>query len=466
MNVLKKLLLVFGILISIVVTISFRSIPKGQTLKDYNILYIDNSDKKNQNVVESVLLDNEIDDYVCLNNQRVPIMLKKNSVEEAMFKINIAKGYTEDNKYLYDRQNYFYDSTGKYQLFYISQNYSNKLNDVLKELSVKGIDAGVDTNVSYLWLIPVIIFVFALILLIFSKNKTFFLFSSILPLIYVCCNAFYASAISVILLLLFIFIFSNIYKRKGGSKKILKNYVLTSSLLISVVISFSASVISGILYLVLLTGVLLLIYLIISIEKNAYNKASFQPILIRSAKMISIYNEKTKKVIIFSIIFSILIIAYFALGKVNIINTKNNSKLMLPGMAAEKDEKLPDFEEFYRWNWNVVTYPVKSLNKSTELNENYIEYPRFVSTDGIISQETQTFIYDEDFKANVYNDIDLLDFNSIEKVIKSQGKDFIFGYTSSSSYSVSLFSIIMMFIGFTMLLFIYFSAIIRKGGRK
>ena len=137
MNVLKKLLLVFGILISIVVTISFRSIPKGQTLKAYNILYIDNSDKKNQNVVESVLLDNEIDDYVCLNNQRVPIMLKKNSVEEAMFKINIAKGYTEDNKYLYDRQNYFYDSTGKYQLFYISQNYSNKLNDVLKELSIK-----------------------------------------------------------------------------------------------------------------------------------------------------------------------------------------------------------------------------------------------------------------------------------------------------------------------------------------
>ena len=57
-------------------------------------------------------------------------------------------------------------------------------------------------------------------------------------------------------------------------------------------------------------------------------------------------------------------------------------------------------------------------------------------------------------------------FESIEKVIKSQGDDFTCGYVSAGSYHVSIFSIIMMFVCFAMLLFIYFSTMIKQKGMK
>ena len=70
------------------------------------------------------------------------------------------------------------------------------------------------------------------------------------------------------------------------------------------------------------------------------------------------------------------------------------------------------------------------------------------------------------FKQSVYDGIDNLDFYSIESVIKLQGDDFKAGYTDSASYNISIFSIIMMILCFIMLLFIYFSAIIGKGGKR
>ena len=75
-------------------------------------------------------------------------------------------------------------------------------------------------------------------------------------------------------------------------------------------------------------------------------------------------------------------------------------------------------------------------------------------------------VYNQNFKDNVYSEIDTLPFNSIEKVIKSEGKDVITGYASTSSYSANLFSVIMMIICFFVLLFIYFYTIIKKENWK
>ena len=83
-----------------------------------------------------------------------------------------------------------------------------------------------------------------------------------------------------------------------------------------------------------------------------------------------------------------------------------------------------------------------------------------------LKQINEVMYFNQSFVDDVYKNIDLLDFESIEKVIKNQGENFIPGYNTNSSYPVSLFSAIMMFICFFILLFIYFSAMIRKGGRK
>ena len=93
-------------------------------------------------------------------------------------------------------------------------------------------------------------------------------------------------------------------------------------------------------------------------------------------------------------------------------------------------------------------------------------YPRFVEEDGILKEQLYTMYYNESFKEQLSDKIENLDFYSIEKVIKAQGNDFLAGYTNTISYNVSIFSIIMCIIGFLMLLFIYFSAIIGKGGKR
>ena len=95
MNIIKKVLPLLGILITAILTITFRTIPKGKTWENYNVLYV-KADTNPQNV-EKILYDCGVSEFVSLKNQRIPIMLSHNSIEEAMLKINIA---SSENKYL------------------------------------------------------------------------------------------------------------------------------------------------------------------------------------------------------------------------------------------------------------------------------------------------------------------------------------------------------------------------------
>ncbi len=461
MNIFKKILPVFVFLVIAALIIRFRSIPQGKTWNGYKVLYV--AKTVPQENVENILMQSGVNEFADLNNQNAPVMLVKNSIEETMFRISLSD---RENAYLYQRQNYFYDLNQKYLLYYIPQSYEKSLNTVLSSLKKAGYEAGLDSSLSYLWLLPLIMSLLAIILFIFSKNKVFFGFCAIMPCIFVFCNAFYASTIAAIILLLIIFIISNIYSRKGAVKKLLNNYGLIAAFVISIVAAFSADILTGIFYLLTLAALVCAGISSIQIIARSNKKASFSPVLIRSAKMISIYGGKTKTVLPLILAASVLVIAYFALASFNVINSKADKSLYLPGSASKQDEKLPDLEDFYRWNWNLLTSPYKSLNQSYNQEPDSISYPRYKVKDGTIVPYIQTITYDKEFKKNLYDSIDNLDFFSIESVIKNQGEDFFAGYSNSASYNVSFFSIIMMIICFLILLFIYFSAMIRGRGRK
>ena len=75
MNIVKKVLLILGILISAILTIHFRTIPKGRTWNNYNVVYVKNntvSQTQNQNI-EKIFYDSGISEFVSLKNQRIPI---------------------------------------------------------------------------------------------------------------------------------------------------------------------------------------------------------------------------------------------------------------------------------------------------------------------------------------------------------------------------------------------------------
>ncbi len=462
MNIIKKVLPVVGILITAILTVTFRTIPKGKTWKNYNIVYV-KTDTITQNV-DQVFYDNGVSEFVSLNNQHAPIMLSHNSIEETMLKINIS---SPENKYLYDRQNYFYDSKGEYTLYYIPDFYGKKIDAAVGQLNKLGMKAGIDNTLSYLWLIPVVVIALAVILTFCSRHKGVFFISAILPCVYSLCNAFYANAIAVILVLLLLFIISNIYNRKGAVNKILKNNILVVIAAgISFVAAFSVSLLSGIIYIVMLAGTICAFLAGTSFDISRNNKYEFKPVLICSAKRVSVYGKKSGIILPVVLVSVIVIIAYFLLGSFNIAGTTNKDKILLPGKTEVQDTKLPLLEDYFRWNWNVITAPYKSINGNSEYDENHVVFPKFEAEDGILTQKNFTMYYNQSFKNEIYDKIENLDFYSIENVIKDQGNDFLAGYIKSASYNTSIFSIIMMILCFCMLLFIYFSAIIGKGGKK
>lgn len=462
MNIIKKVLPWIGILITAILTITFRTIPKGKTWKNYNIVYV-KTDTIPQNV-DQIFYDCGVSEFVSLKNQRIPIMLSHNSIEETMLKINIS---SSENKYLYDRQNYFYDSKGEYTLYYIPDHYGKKIDNAVQQLNKAGSKAGIDSTLSYLWLIPLVVITLAVILTFCSRHKIVFFICAILPCIYSLCNAFYANAIAVIIVLLLLFIISNIYNRKGAVNKILKNnFLVIIAAGISFFAAFSVSLLSGIIYIVMLAGTVCAFLAGTNFDISKNNKYEFKPVLICSAKRVSVYGKKSGFVLPVILVSSIIIIAYFLLGSFNIAGNSNKDKILLPGKTEAADSKLPLLEDYFRWNWNVITAPYKSINGNSEYDENHVVYPRFETEDGILSQKNYTMYYNQSFKDEIYDKIDSLDFYSIESVIKDQGNDFFAGYIKSASYNTSIFSIIMMILCFCMLLFIYFSAIIRKGGKK
>lgn len=454
-------------MITALLLLFFRTIPKGKSWKDYRVLYVKTSTMPEN--FEDLLKDCGINEWVSLKNQRIPIMLSRNSIEEAMLKINIA---SEENKYLYDRQNYFYDMNGNYSLFYIPDYYDKKMDQLVKTLSRAGAQTGIDSTLAYLWLIPLVIVVLNILLALFSKNKGFFIITAILPCIYAFANAFYASAISLILLCLCLFVISNIYNRKGAVKRLISaNPLFIIALMLALVSAFSVSLKSGFFFILLLAGSACAIITAYFAAANRKSRYDFQPVFIRSAKRISIYGGKSNIVLPLLLISSVIILAYFMLASLNITGSKNKDNLMLPSANSKREDsltqkKLPLLEDYYRWNWNVMTCPYKSLNGNSDYDENHVTYPRFEEEDGILSEKLYTLYYNDAFRNSVSDGIENLDFYSIEKVIKAQGKDFFAAYTKSVSYNVSIFSIIMMILGFCMLLFIYFSAIIGKGGKK
>ncbi len=463
MNILKKIIPILGFIIIAFLTIYFRYIPKGKIWDGYKIIYVQKNAPAAE--VENILSQAGIKETVSLANQRIPVMLTKNSPEEVMLLLTLN---SEENSYLYQRQNYFYDSKGEYQLFYVPELYDKYIAGALDSLKQKCYKAGADSSLPYLWFLPVIVIAITILLLAFSKNKSYFFLMALLPCLYICCNAFYSCAIAVIILLLCNFVISNLYGRKGAFKKIFKNIILCSVLFISVIAAFSSAIIPGIFYILSIAGSFCGFCIAKNIKGFMLRKTDFSPVFIRSAARISPYAGKGKIVLPLLLVGCVAVFACFGFSSLNNTGIKSDSKVLIPGRTTEQhaDSRLPDIESFFRWNWNVMTKPYRSLNNNSESDENHVVYPRYSVNDGLIQRTNQVMYYDDSFRTRIYEGIDILDFYSIESVIKSQGKDFIAGYTHMGSYNISFFSIIMMIVCFFMLLFIYFSAMIGKGGKR
>ncbi len=438
---------------------TFKAMPNGKLWSNYSVLYtqVDTNDYE----ITNALLSCNIDDYVALSNQYLPIDLAPNSVELSLFKLNITN---DGNEYHQKRNNYFFDKSNNYRLYYIPNYHKTELANAVNLLNSKKINCGVDSTAAFPWIIPVVILLLIIMLSLFSKNKYVFIAGNLPSLFFVYCNPFYPTGFAVILIMLLIFFVSNTWKREGMISNLAKNFYVLLLIPIAIFCCFSATLKTGFLIILLFISIFSALYSYYAFEEYFRNRKSFTPVLIKPAKMINIFSKKGTFTMLLLVISSLVLLGVFFLTSNENINS-HFAKLLLPANAEFQDNQLTQLEDYYKWTWDLKTAPYKSLNK--EENENLVEYPKYIEDENGLIRETKVVMaYNQNFKENTFNNIDKLKFNSIEKVIRSEGIKFNGGYKSSNDYHISLFGIIMMFICIFILLFIYISIIIRKGNRK
>ena len=461
MNKYIKYISPFVFLISLILIISFRSVPSGKLWKEYNVLYVPvNSDDA---LVLKALEDCGMKDTVCLSQQFLPIALNENSIEISMLRLNYS---SPDYAYSSRRNAYFFDKSQNYRLYYIPAVYKAKLSEAVHSIEARGIPCGTDNSASYPWLLPVTGLLLAGMLFIFVKHKLPFATGSIVPLVFLFGNPFYPVAAATCLVLLSLFFASNLWRRRGAFGLLLSRRIVPVMLGVSFVCAFAGSVLSGLLFVAAALGTAGALLGLKEAEKWWRSRKLFVPVYIRPAKRVSIFAGKAFTVLSITTASLVILLALFFLTSLDSINNRV-SKLLLPSDSGIHSEELPDFEEYYKWNWNVRTYPYKSLNEvQSEADRlSFTEYLENPET-GIIEPQVKLYKYDDSFRKEIWNNIDNLPFNSLEKVIKSEGNDFNAGYSALSANQVNLFGIIMMFICLFILLFIYISIIIRKGINK
>ncbi|MBR1639624.1 MAG: hypothetical protein IJ688_09600 [Treponema sp.] len=449
----------FILIISLLAIFTFRSLPASKLWNEYAVVYVpvETSDQS----VLNALGEAKIEGAVTLSGQFLPVNTSIDSLEYSIYRYN-----SQNDDFSYDRKRnaYFFDKSQNFRLYYIPVQEKQKIASLLSILSASGIKAGADISASYPWILPFISAILLIILTLFSKNKIFFLLAASVPVINLFCNPFYQMAEAECLVMLCLFFISNVWQRRGAIAYLLANHAIPAMLFTALLCAFTCTLKSGFMFTLSLfaSASVMVIYKII--QDYIRSKESFVPVYIRPAKKISVYGSNAGLILPLVTAASLVIFAVIFISSFSGISSKSSEKLMLPANSQQSAD-LPQLEDYYRWTWNFKTYPYKSLNKESS-NENFIEYPQFTEEKGVIRQNSLVMAYNQSFKDSVYENIDSLQFNSIEKVLKSEGKDFSGGYSPTNSYTVDLFGIIMSLICVFILLFIYISTMIRKGTKR
>ena len=452
----------FIFLLSLILILIFKTVPSGKLWKDYSVICVPVNTP--DSTVMAAIQKSGIKNQISLSGQYLPVALSENSIEISMLRLN----YTSSQyAYLNKRSAMFYDKSQAYRLYYIPGIYASETSNLIKMLEKQGIECIKDSSADYPWLLPVIAVLLAVMLFLFVKNKLPFAVSTIIPLVFLYSNPFYPVATATCLTLLCCFFTANVWRRRGAISTLLRRHSGPAMLAIAFICAFSSSIGSGFLYILVLAGTAAAFISCHLVEDFFRNRKPFVPVYIRSAKRISLFAGKP--VICLGVVSGavlLFIILIFITSSTSI--QKSTAKLLFPGKARTTEEALPQFEDYFQWNWAVKTTPYISLNDMDAADAQTVSFSNYVEDEntGIITEEKITLQYDDSFRKEVYDNIDTLPFDSVEKLMKSEGSDFCGGYTATSSYQITLFGIIMCFICLFILLFIYISIIIRKGINK
>ncbi len=433
----KTAVSIFILLVSVFLLCRFRSIPEGKVWNGWIQLYVYSTDLTESDV-HAILVKNGCDKTITISNQKVPLVSKLSPIQ-----------LQAQDSFLIARNKFFHDKSGQAMVFYIPDSQSAQLEKSLLELSsFSGTDSGTDGAVSFPWLSPIITFALAVILLVNSSKKKIFSLGSVFPLMLSLSRPLFTVSSASCLLIFAVYLFQKFWRRNGFIHVVSNSiYFLIPAFSPFLLLIFSSPV-NAFFYLVTASSTASLLYLYLSYEMWCDSKISFQPVFIKSAKMIPVVGKKGLRMMALLSLASVLFLGSFKLsGNISSFSSGTN-KPALPSPVKSSLE-LPNFQDFLNWSWETLSFPYRKLNSTSEKAQegDFVTVTDYEETDGTIhAVEKQVLTFDADFKNSVTKNLDALDYPALEKMLLKQGKNANFAYTNGKVQASERFGSVLLLI--------------------
>lgn len=452
--ILPALILFF----SLVFFTLFRTVPASKLWNGYTVFYVPLSAP--QRTVSQVFSENGIENYISLENQRIPLNISSKTPE-----VRLSVSYGDSgSEYLSERESYFFDGEKNFRVYYVPENESGNLPRAAASLLENhGISSGTNAESSYPFLFPLFSLLFASVLVFFSKRKILSALSMILPLWFSFCFPFCTAAAAVCLLMYAVFLFLRLWKRRDSLKAAARNPLFVSCLSASFMLSVFSGLKTALLFVILLCSLVSEAVLVSNLENLFDGKRySFVPEKIIGSGMIRLVN-RTSRFCLLPLSLAIFLSAVFALFSLDTnFSSGKGEKIALPAANAPlKSESLPDLDDYVCWAWKARVFPYISLNSeeprlgAEDGKVDSVEFSTFSEEGGKIKETVNRISFGKEFREDTLSGIDSLNFPSLEKMIKKQ-RHFSPGFVRSGSQNPGLVSMTALAISIILPLAFYF----------
>lgn len=450
------------IITNFILCICLRAVPVSRIWNSYSVAYVEKS--LSEEIVLSYFEKNSVENVISFSKQKIPFISDYTPVLPQ-----------RDSLYLTNRLFYFFDYSNTYNLFYIPKKSDSNCVKALEEIiHDTNTSCGMDGKQQYPWLVPFITLAVFFMFIFFAHNKKVFILSSFSILILSFSQVFYPVASSSILYMLSCYLSSRIWGRRKAFIVLRKNIYTIIPLLISIISISLLSIHCALLIILCSASSICLLILLDFYEKFKDSKISFKFVKIFGAPQLPLMHQQTAKHTLYCLVPLFILLVLFILS--SRLSTKTETEIAIPVPIhtgnIEEEKKIPTLNDVYEWFWKAKTYPYKNLNDysdSTQIVEGEtISIPRYeIIEEKVIETESQIMTFDNNFKETVDKEIEDLEYEAIEKVIKKQGADVSVVYKNSSESrgqtdSLGLILILVCIFVPVLLIIIY----VLKSGRK
>lgn len=416
------------IVIYLILSVSLRTVPVSRIWDSYSVVYVDKSMPEEE--VLAVFEKYSVEHIISLGRQRIPFVSDFTPVMPQ-----------KASSYLSDRLSYFFDFSDTYCLYYIPRGNDSGAGKALDEIMrTTNTSCGIDGKQQYPWLVPLVVLVVFCVFTCFSFNRIAFAVSALPSVVLSFSQVFYPVAAACILFMLSCYLASSLWGRRKAIAVLKKNLYTIIPFAVSVFSMMVLSLQCALLVLLCCASSVCALIIYDAWQKYCDSKITFKVVKIFGAPQLPVMYTTTAKHTLMCLVPLFLILVVFLVS--SRISSNSNSGISIPvpvaaGSVDESSEKvLPSLKDYYKWSWITKSYPYRSLNEPQpqELNDgDSVVVSRYeVVDDRIVETQATVMTYGEEFRDKIDKEIDGLEYDAVEKLMKKQGDEVSVVYRDGS----------------------------------